>query len=86
MLGQPYTLKHLNDIGFKTFSEYWDESYDEEPNTTKRASMICNIMDEIELNYLDMFKDMQDILDHNYNHLRTFGYSLDSKLSTFGFK
>jgi hypothetical protein len=33
-----------------------------------------------------MFKDMQDILDHNYNHLRTFGYSLDSKLSTFGFK
>lgn len=86
MVGQPFTLKHLNDIGFKTFSEYWDESYDEELNTTKRASMVCDLMDKIELNYLDMFKDMQDILDHNYNHLRTFNYSLHSKLSTFGFK
>tara|TARA_R110002074_G_scaffold90615_1_gene198508 strand:- start:10378 stop:11358 length:981 start_codon:yes stop_codon:yes gene_type:complete len=86
MVGQPFTLKHLNDIGFKTFSEYWDESYDEELNTTKRASMVCDLMDKIELNYLDMFKGMQDILDHNYNHLRTFDYSLDSKLSTFGFK
>ena len=48
--------------------------------------MVCDLMDKIELNYLDMFKGMQDILDHNYNHLRTFDYSLDSKLSTFGFK
>ena len=29
ILGQPYTLKHLRKLGFKTFPDMFDESYDE---------------------------------------------------------
>jgi hypothetical protein len=86
MAGQPYTLRHLKELGFKTFSDYWDESYDEELYTTKRIDMICNLIDTIEKDYMSLFKEVKDICEYNYNHLRTFDYSLESKLSTFGFK
>ena len=29
LLGEPYSLAKLKDLGYKTFSDYWDESYDE---------------------------------------------------------
>ena len=86
LCGQPFTLKHLKEIGFKTFSDHWDEAYDSEINTSKRVDMICDVIDFIEKNYIELFKDVQSILEHNYKHLRTFNYSLDSKLSSFGFK
>jgi hypothetical protein len=86
MAGQPYTLRHLKELGFKTFSDYWDESYDEELYTTKRIDMICNLIDIIEKDYMSLFNEVKDICEYNYNHLRTFDYSLESKLSTFGFK
>ena len=35
LLGQPYTLKHLKDKGFETFSEVIDESYDNRSIMTK---------------------------------------------------
>ena len=86
MAGQPYTLKHLKELGFKTFSDYWDESYDEELYTTKRIDMICNLIDVIEKDYMSLFNEVKDVCEYNYNHLRTFNYSLASKLSTFGLK
>ena len=86
MAGQPYTLRHLKELGFKTFSDYWDESYDEELYTTKRIDMICDLIDIIEKDYMSLFNEVKDICEYNYNHLRTFDYSLESKLSTFGFK
>ena len=42
LLGQPYTLKHLKDKGFETFSEVIDESYDNEVDDTIRFSKIVN--------------------------------------------
>lgn len=86
LCGQPFTLKHLREIGFKTFNDYWDESYDEELNTDKRGDMICNVIDQIEVDYKKLFKDVQHILEHNYKHLENFDYSLESRLSSFGFK
>ena len=32
-------LRHL---GFKTFSQFIDESYDDEPNESKRVNMVYN--------------------------------------------
>ena len=29
LLGEPYSLAKLKDLGYKTFSDYWDDSYDE---------------------------------------------------------
>ena len=71
MLCNPHSLKKLKEQGFKTFDKWWDESYDEETNFTKRFSKIIDIMEEISM--WDMEKcfritnEMEEILVHNFN-------------------
>lgn len=72
-LSTPYTLKHLRDRGYKTFSPYIDESYDEETDDTKRLLMVlkeierlCNL-DEKQLK--DFRHGLIEIVDHNFNYL-----------------
>ena len=40
VFGNPGTLKELHNLGFKTFSDFWDESYDEDYNFTSRLGKI----------------------------------------------
>tara|TARA_B100000287_G_scaffold91941_1_gene84131 strand:- start:524 stop:1726 length:1203 start_codon:yes stop_codon:yes gene_type:complete len=82
MFGSPYMMKNLREVqGFKTFSPWIDESYDEEENHEKRLYMIseevkrlCNIPKE-KLN--EWYIEMKDILIYNQNHL------LNLKLSDY---
>jgi hypothetical protein len=71
--GNTGTLTYLKDFGFKTFSAYWDESYDNEKNDVKKIEMIANVIQGIcEKNLLDinrMYNDMKPILEHNKNLL-----------------
>ena len=65
-------LKNLRSLGFKTFSDFWDESYDSEPDPWKRAWMINNIMADIRHSYAEsqleyMLLQMAEITDHNHN-------------------
>jgi hypothetical protein len=62
---------NLRKLGFKTFHEYWDEGFGEDPydyqvkvilETVQRLSKLSNQ----ELN--DMYNSMQPILDYNYKH------------------
>ena len=60
-------------MGFKTFSKWWDESYDEELNSSKRLEKIVNILEEIS-NWsfdkcFDVIQEMEEILVHNFNHM-----------------
>lgn len=72
VLGNPHTLSKLKELGFKTFSDFWDESYDEELDFQKRLEKIMDVLFEIndkthdEL--LDMTRSMEEILRHNYNN------------------
>jgi hypothetical protein len=65
-------LKYFRDYGFKTFDKWIDESYDSEPDPDKRLHMIVNELVKLcnlsknELN--DMYKEMQEVLEYNYNH------------------
>lgn len=77
VLGQPYTLKYLQDCGFKTFGNIIDESYDNEVDDIKRFNMVTNeiiklftenTLDEIH----DIYYSVFDILEHNLNHLKTY--------------
>ena len=72
VLGNPNTLSKLKELGFKTFDKWWDESYDEEIDFQKRLEMIMDIMFEInsksQEELLDITKEMEDILVHNYNN------------------
>jgi len=71
MLGPPGNLNILKTWGFKTFNQWWDESYDFEKNHHKRFSMIVKIIDELLIKdkkeLCDMLDSMQDVLEHNYN-------------------
>jgi len=77
VLGQPYTLKYLQDCGFKTFGNIIDESYDNEVDDIKRFNMVTNeIIKLFTKNTLDEIHDIYysvfDILEHNRNHLETY--------------
>lgn len=70
----PHTLKKLRSLGFKTFHEFWDESYDDVENT---ASRMCHLVDtvkqisDIPLPQLkEVIQEMAPILEHNINVYR----------------
>lgn len=71
LVAPPYTLKYLKEQGFQTFSEFWDESYDEIENHEKRMLKILELIDFINEKSLDELRDlyikMLPILSHNYN-------------------
>ena len=73
IFGNPNSIKMLQKMGFKTFSKWWDESYDEELNSSKRLEKIVNILEEIS-NWsfdkcFDVIQEMEEILVHNFNHM-----------------
>lgn len=70
----PYgLLKRLHKMGFKTFSEFWDESYDDIKNYKERFKKIKEIikwvasknMDEL----VDIYNKMLPIFEHNKKQL-----------------
>ena len=66
--GDNRSLQYLKDMGFKTFDQYWDESYDE-VDDIKKIKIIIEIIKNVceksldEIN--DLYKDMIPILQHN---------------------
>jgi hypothetical protein len=66
----PYQhLKQMKKNGFKTFSKWWDESYDNEINGYKRLKMVMDISTKISKmpieNVFNMIVDMKEVLQHN---------------------
>lgn len=74
LVGQPYGLRELKNLGFKTFDSFWDESYDECRNPTERLEKICMLIKHLnrytKSEWLSIYREMESILEHNYNHLR----------------
>ena len=48
LVAGPGALEYLRSYGFKTFSPWIDESYDEEPDVIKRMKMIADAMAQVE--------------------------------------
>ena len=65
----PGYIKTLKKIGFKTFDKWWDESYDDIENESKRLDYIIDIVDFIckkDISELEkMYIEMIPILKHN---------------------
>jgi len=74
--GDRGSLKYLKDIGFKTFDQFWDESYDQETSDHARISKIVDIVTQItsrtEDELLNLFQNMLPILEHNYKVLKSY--------------
>jgi len=70
----PGALKLLQDLGFKTFHPFIDESYDKELDTALRVKMIYDeikrlcAMSKEEIH--NWYWSMEEILTHNHNHLK----------------
>ena len=86
VFGNPGTLKKLKELGFRTFERWWDESYDEELDTTERMYRVIDI-----LNYLkglpqgelyEIREQMKETLEwnqHVYREMVTDKYKLDGQ-------
>jgi hypothetical protein len=78
MMGAPASLQHLKDVGFKTFSNWWDESYDLETDNVKRMQMINTLVEEI-ANWSSKKKiqftyEVTDTVEFNCEHLATMSH------------
>lgn len=86
VLSNPYYLKELKSMGFKTFSSIIDESYDDEVNDDVRLQKIFNEIERISKLSLedmaDLYKSVLHICIYNRNHLEKLSKQ-DVLLKTF---
>ena len=72
--GDAGSLRYLKDMGFKTFENFWDESYDD-ANDSDKIKMITKIVKDICEKTLpelqDLNEQMMSTLQYNQNHLKT---------------
>lgn len=64
----PGALKYLQSYGFKTYSDFWDESYDQEPDTILRLEKITCTMKQIQNLTEDDWQKIQCVAEHNQRH------------------
>ena len=64
--GDVGTLAYLQELGFKTFGDFFDESYDLIDNINERQNKIVSIIKDLKnKNLQKLYQQMLPILDHN---------------------
>lgn len=86
VLASPNFLTTLKELGFQTFNEWWDESYDLEKNHDKRIEKLYEVITYINSKSLEelytMYDDMKNVLEHNVNQYKLLR-SINNKLTTY---
>jgi hypothetical protein len=74
--GDKGSLRYLKEMGFKTFGEFWDESYDDEQHDHLRIEKIVGIVKKVcqmsNEQLMAQYNQMLPILEHNYNVLKNY--------------
>ena len=74
ILGCPGTLDLLKQRGYKTFSKFWDESYDILDSDVERADIIVKNIETLSKLTLQELKDLREklepILEHNLSNFK----------------
>lgn len=82
LFGSKNYLDYLHQMGFRTFADFWDESYDGFGGA-ERFNRIIKLLDRLAIMSNDelekMYLDMTYTLDHNYNLLKEQTYSKQLK-------
>jgi hypothetical protein len=81
-LGMPFvivgthgSLKYLRSYGFKTFGNLWDESYDDEPDDSRRIEKIAQVLKQLEgSDRQTIFESAHEIIEYNWNHFYHGGF------------
>ena len=70
----PGTLKYLQNLGFRTFNQFWDEGYDEIIDSEERAAQIIKVIKKISslsvTELQELYLQIKPIIDYNYNFYR----------------
>jgi len=69
LMSTPYSLRKLQEFGFKTFEGFIDESYDNEEDAKKRTQLIFQELDKFQKKsneeLTDWWKEILPVLEHN---------------------
>lgn len=68
--GPQFIIQRLKKLGFKTFSTWWSEGYDEDPylHSQKEIKKILEDLSLLSIVEIEcMYKEMLPVLEHNYN-------------------
>jgi hypothetical protein len=89
LLGAAGSLQHVKDMGFKTFGEFWDETYDLELDDKQRFNKIMSVIESIatwtEQQRIEFTFKVKDIVDYNVNHLNTMqDIEIDNLVEKYG--
>lgn len=60
VVGNQGTLSYLRSLGFKTFSKWFDESYDNEPDFLKRVEMIVEEVNKLQYRRISELQQMRE--------------------------
>jgi hypothetical protein len=77
IVGTKGSLEYLRRYGFKTFSDVWDESYDDAEDHVRieRIASLLRSLDELSiLGKQELFDLCIPIIEHNYNHFYNGGF------------
>jgi len=77
IVGTQGSLKYLRSYGFRTFGDLWDESYDDEPDDSRRIEKIAHVLKQLEgleEHRQDIFESAHEIIEHNWNHFYHGGF------------
>lgn len=73
VVGNKGVLNNLHELGFKTFSDFWNEDYDNVDDLNERMIAISNLVKSIKDKTFDEQKEMMDkmfpIFEHNRKNL-----------------
>jgi hypothetical protein len=70
LLGCANNLQYLRDYGFRTFDQWWDESYDKIEDPVERLQAVVQIIKDIcsrsDQELEQMLVEMTEVLEYNY--------------------
>ena len=89
IIAAPRSLKHIRDMGFKTFSDFWDESYDLEDDHAVRFNKIFDLVESIskwsDEKKLEFSHQVKEIVEYNANHLQNIeNVEIDAIVEKYG--
>ena len=92
IMGNKHSLREMKKLGYKTFSDWIDESYDELDNL-ERMDAIIKVLKDIDRieNKLEWFMGMEEVLKFNYqvlkrNVIKTYPYAFNKLTEIYGEK
>ena len=69
--GNRNSLKHVRSMGYETFGDFIDESYDDMSDFDRMNKVVDNIKEVTKIkNHLAWYKDMEPILRHNFETIK----------------